>query len=89
MRMINNFPQVGILKVVKMIMPMVDTLSRVGNLKASMLMMVIFLQARIFKALTNIFKALRRRMKNFPQVGILKAVKMIMPMVDTLSQAGN
>jgi hypothetical protein len=44
--------------------------------------MKIFLQGRISKALM-------RMMKNFPQVGILKVVKMIMPMVVTLSRVGN
>jgi hypothetical protein len=102
--MMNNFPEVGIIKVVKMIMPMVDTLSRVGNLQTTMLMIMIFLKVRIFKVLmkifvqvrifkvsmkiflqVKIFKALSRVMKNFPKAGILKAVKMIMPMVDTLS----
>ena len=91
MRMMNNFPQVEILKVVKMIMTMVDTLSRVGNLKATMLVMMIFLQLKIFKVPMKIFlkvrisKAQMRMMKNFPQVGILKVVMMIMVMVDNLS----
>jgi len=66
---------VGILKVVKMIMPIVDTLFQVGNLKATMLMMTIFLQVRIFMVLMRminiflqlrIFKVLMRMMNNFP-----------------------
>jgi hypothetical protein len=67
-----------------MIMPLVDTLSRVGSLKETMLMMMIFLQVRIFKISMKIFKALSRMMKNFPQVRILNAMKMIMSMVDTM-----
>ena len=55
MNMMKNFPQVEILKVVKMIMAIVDTLSRVGNLKAIMLVMMIFLQVRILKVLMKIF----------------------------------
>jgi hypothetical protein len=49
-----------------------------------MLMMLIFFQVRIFKILMRIFKALRRMVKKFTQVGILKEVKMIMSMVDTM-----
>jgi hypothetical protein len=65
-----------------MIIKLVDTLSRVRNLKAVMLMMMIFLQVEIFKIMMKIFKALSRMMNNFPQVGFLKVVKMIMSMVD-------
>jgi hypothetical protein len=93
-----NFTQVGILKVVKMIIPMVDTLSQVGNLKETMLKMI-FLQVSIFKVLmmmmmeiflqVRILKALMRMTNSFPQVGILKVVKMIMSMVDNFFHVGN
>jgi hypothetical protein len=50
MNLMKNFPQVEILKAVKMIMTIVDTLSQVGNLKATMLVVMIFLQVGISKA---------------------------------------
>jgi hypothetical protein len=50
MRMMNNFPQVRILKVVKMIMSMVDNFFQVGNLKALMVKMMFFLQVEILEA---------------------------------------
>jgi hypothetical protein len=53
--MMKNFSQVKILKAMKMIMTMVNTLSQVGNSKATMLVMMIFLQVRILKVLMNIF----------------------------------
>jgi hypothetical protein len=98
MRMMKNLPQVGILKVMMMIMAMVNTLSRVGNLKNTMLAMMIFLQVSIFKVPikmmniflhVRIFKGLTRMMKNLPQVGIFKVVKIIIPFVDILSRVGN
>jgi hypothetical protein len=76
MNMMNNFPQVEILKAMNMIMTMVDTLSRVGNLKTTMLVMMNFLQVSILKVPMKIFlqvrisKAQMRMMKNPPQVGI-------------------
>ena len=45
--------------------------------------MLIFLQVRIFKILMKVFKALSK-MEIFTQVGILKAMKMIMSIVDTI-----
>jgi hypothetical protein len=48
------------------------------------MLMLIFLKVRIFKILMKISKALRRMVKILNQVGILKAMKMIMSMVDTL-----
>ena len=95
MNMTENFPQVEILKEVKMIMAMVDTLSRVENLKTAMLVMMNFLQVRILKVLMKIFlqvgisKARMRMMKNSPQVGILKVMMMIMAMLDSLSRMRN
>jgi hypothetical protein len=44
---------VEILKALKMIMTMVNTLSRVGNLKMAMLVMMNFLQVRILKVLMD------------------------------------
>jgi hypothetical protein len=95
MNMMKNFPQLEILKEVKMIMTMVDTISRVGNLKTAMLVMMNFLQVRILKVLMKIFlqvrisKAQMKMMKNSPQVGILKVMMMIMAMMDNLSRMAN
>jgi hypothetical protein len=50
-----------------------------------MIGMKIFLQVRSFKVSMKISKALMNMMENFPQVEILKAMKMIMTMVDTFS----
>jgi hypothetical protein len=91
MKMMEKVPQVEILKVVKMIMAMVDTFSRVGNLKTAMLVMMNFLQVRILKLLVKSFlqvrisKARMRMMKNSPQVGILKVMMTIMEMLDSIS----
>jgi hypothetical protein len=63
MKMMEKFPQVEIVKAMKMIMTMVDTFSRVGNLKTTMLVIMNFLQVRILKVL----------MKSFLQVRISKA----------------
>jgi hypothetical protein len=49
-----------------------------------MIGMIIFFQVRIFKVPIKISKAPMNMMKNFSQVEILKVVKMIMEMVDTL-----
>ena len=46
--------------------------------------MLIFLQVRIFKILMKVFKALSKMVEIFTQVGILKAMKMIMSIVDTM-----
>ena len=46
--------------------------------------MLIFLQVRIFKILMKVFKAPSKMVKVFTQVGILKAMKMIMSIVDTM-----
>jgi hypothetical protein len=95
MNKMENFPQVEILKAVKMIMTMVDTLSRVGKLKTTMLVMMNFLQVRIFKVLMNIFLQVRifrarmRMMKTPPKVGILKVMMMIMEMLDSISRMRN
>jgi hypothetical protein len=79
-------------------MEMLDNLSRMGNLKEAMLVIMVFLQVRIFKVLmrmmkiflqVRIFKPVMRMMKNFPRVGIFKVVKMITPLVDTLSRVIN
>jgi hypothetical protein len=48
------------------------------------MLMLIFLHIRIFKILMKIFKALSRMVKIFTQVGIMKEMKMIMSMVDTM-----
>ena len=95
MNMMKNFPQVEILKAVKMIMTMVDTLSWVGNLKTTMLVIMSFLQVSILKVLIKSFlqvrisKARIRMKKNFPQVGILKVMMTIMEMLDSLSRMRN
>jgi hypothetical protein len=67
----------------------------VGNLKATMFVMMIFLHVRILKVLMKIFlqvrisKAHMTMMENSPQVGILKVVMMIIEMVDSISRVGN
>jgi hypothetical protein len=43
MNMMEYFPQVEVLKSMNMIMTMVDSFSRVGNLKTTMLVMMNFL----------------------------------------------
>jgi hypothetical protein len=48
------------------------------------MLMLIFLQVRIFKILMKVFKALRKMVEIFTQVGILKAMKMIISIVDTI-----
>jgi hypothetical protein len=48
------------------------------------MLMLIFLQVRIFKILMKVFKVLRKMVKIFTQVGILKAMKMTMSIVDTM-----
>ena len=88
----------GILKVMMTIMAMLDSLSRMRNLKEAMLVMMIFLQVRIFKVpmrtmkiffQVRIFKPIMRMMNNISQVAIFKVVKMITPLVDTLSHVIN
>ena len=63
MKMMDKFPQVEILKALKMIMTMVDQIPRVENLKTTMLVIMNFLLVRILKVL----------MKSFLQVRISKA----------------
>jgi hypothetical protein len=98
MRMKNNYPQVEILKVMMKIMAMLDNLYRMRNLKEAMLVLMIFLQVRIFKVpmkITNIFlqvsilNPVMRMMKNVSQVAIFKVVKMIKPLLVTLSRVIN
>jgi len=48
------------------------------------MLMLIFLQVTVFKILMKFFKALSKMVKIFSRVGILKAMKMIMTIVDTM-----
>jgi hypothetical protein len=48
------------------------------------MLMLIFFQARIFKILMKVFKALSNMVNNFTEVGILKSMKIIMSIIDTM-----
>ena len=63
MKMMEKFPQVEILKAMKMIMTMVDRITRVENLKTTMLVIMIFLLLRILKALMKRFLQVRISME--------------------------
>jgi hypothetical protein len=100
MRMDKNFPQVGTLKAMMTIMTMLDSFSRMRNLKETMLALMISLKVRIFRVpmrIMKIFLQVRilklvmrmRMMKNIFQVASFKVAKMITPLVVTLSRVIN
>ena len=100
MRMEKNSPQVGTLKAMMTIMTMLDSLSRMRNLKETMLVLMISLKVGILRVpmrIMKIFLQVRilklvmrmRMMNNIFQVASFKVAKMITPLVVTLSRVIN